>query len=285
MAPEPGLAKTQEWMQTVIIHPGSDREAVASPKAREMVSARQFLQLIRPSQTLDSFDRIGIYRGMYEARLQEALEADYPGLLYFLGRERFSNLVRDYIRCHPSRSYTLNRLGDQLPEYVRHRPGMVRKDFVYELACFELLMSQLFDAEESAVLTPEAIAAVPPESWETARLKPIAALSVQVLRYPVGAYLESVREGKPHPSTRRKDHWAVVYRSNYTLRWLDLSRPAYQLLRDLVAGTTLGEALSAVLSNKRQPVGEVQLFSWFRGWVTEGLFQAIELAHPALTQD
>ncbi len=281
MAPEPGLAKTQEWMQTVIIHPGSDRQAVTSPKARKMVPPRQFPRVIRPSQTLDSFDRIGIYRGMYVARLQEALEADYPGLLHFLGRKRFSDLVRGYIRRYPSGSYTLNRLGDHLPEYIQRTPGIVRKDFVYELACFELLMSQLFDAEEAVVLTPEAIAAVPPESWETARLRPVTALSVQALRYPVGAYLEAIREGKPRPSTRRKDNWAVVYRRNYALRWLDLAHPAYRLLHALVTGISLGEALSAVLNNKHHPVGEVQLFSWFRGWVTEGLFQAIELDDPA----
>ena len=280
MRAKPGLATTQEWMQTVIVHPGSDRQAVASPKARKMVPLRQFPRVIRPSQTLDSFDRIGIYRGMYLARLREALEADYPGLLHFLGRKRFSDLVAGYIGRYPSRSYTLNRVGDHLPGYVRQRPGMVRKEFVYELACFELLMSQLFDAEESAVLTPEAIAAVPPESWERARLKPITALSVQAHRYPVGAYLEAISQGKPRPSTRRKDNWAVVYRRNYALCWLDLTRPAYRLLHALVRGIPLGEALSTVLSNRRQPVGEVQLFSWFRGWVTEGLFQAIELTAP-----
>ena len=218
---------------------------------------------------------------MYLARLQEALEADFPGLLHFLGRKRFSDLVRDYVDRYPSQSYTLNRLGDRLPEFIGSSPGIVRKEFVYELACFELLMSQLFDAEESPALTPEAIAAVPPESWETARLKPVAALSIQALRYPVGAYLEAVRLGEPRPATRRKNHWAVVYRRQYALRWLDLSRPAYRLLHALVNGVPLGEALSGVLRRGRQPVGEVQLFSWFRGWVTEGLFQAVELEDQA----
>ena len=281
MALEPGLTRTQKWMQAVITHPGSDRQAVASAKARKIVPPSRFPGLIRPSRTLDSFERIGIYRGMYLARLQEALEADFPGLLHFLGRKRFSELVGGYVDRYPSQSYTLNRLGDHLPRYIRNSSGLARKDFLYELARFELLMSRLFDAEESPVLTPETIAAVPPESWETARLKPIAALSVQALRYPVGAYLEAVRQDEPRPSTRRKNHWAVVYRRQYALRWLDLSRPAYRLLHALVSGVPLGEALSGVLSRGRQPVGEVQLFSWFRGWVTEGLFRAVELEDPA----
>ncbi|MDE2758010.1 MAG: DNA-binding domain-containing protein [Acidobacteriota bacterium] len=277
----PDLGNTQKWMQAVILHPGSDHQAVASPRARKLVPASEFPSLIRPSRTLDSFDRIGIYRGMYLARLQEALEADYPGLRHFLGPKRFSDLVRGYVDRYPSQSYTLNRLGDHLPKFIQSSPGIARKDFLYELARFELLMSRLFDAEESPVLTPEAIAAVPPECWETARLEPVAALSVQALRYPVGAYLEAVRQGKPRPSTRRKKHWAVVYRRQYALRWLDLSPAAYRLLHALVNGVPLGEALSGVLRRGRQPVGEVQLFSWFRGWVTEGLFQAVELDDPA----
>jgi len=277
----PDLGDTQKWMQAVILHPGSDRQAVASPRARKLVPASEFPRLIRPSRTLDSFDRVGIYRGMFLARLQEALESDFPGLLHFLGRKRFSDLVGGYVDRYPSRSYTLNRLGDHLPEYIRSSPGIVRRDFLYELARFELLMSRLFDAEESPVLTPEAIAAVPPECWETARLKPVAALSVQALRYPVGTWLEAVRRGNPRPATRRKNHWAVVYRRQYALRWLDLSRPAYRLLHALVSGVPLGEALSGVLRGGRQPVGEVQLFSWFRGWVTEGLFQAVELEDQA----
>jgi hypothetical protein len=73
----------------------------------------------------------------------------------------------------------------------------------------------------------------------------------------------------------------VVYRRHYALRWLDLTRPAYRLLHALVSGVPLGDALSGVMSHRRQPVGEVQLFSWFRGWVTEGLFQDIELDSPA----
>ena len=196
----PDLGNTQKWMQAVILHPGSDREAVASPRARKLVPASEFPRLIRPSRTLDSFDRIGIYRGMYLSRLQEALEADYPGLAHFLGPKRFSDLVTGYVDRYPSQSYTLNRLGDRLPEYIRSRPGIVRQDFLYELARFELLMSRLFDAEESPVLTPEAIAAVPPESWETARLKPVAALAVQALRYPVGGL---PRGGAPGQSKAR----------------------------------------------------------------------------------
>jgi hypothetical protein len=265
-------------MQTVIMHPGTNEEAVASRKAQALVSKRLFPRLVLRSKTLDSYQRIGIYRDMYLARLREALASDYPALLHYLRDEAFTELVAGYVHAHPSRSYTLNRLGDHLPEYIRSTRRLARWEFLYDLARLELAMSQLFDASESPVLKPRDIADVPPEAWETARLKPIEAVRLLKFYYPVSAYLKSVREGTSHPSTRRKNNWVVVFRKNYTLRRLDLTRPAYDLLSALVSGVALGKAIA--LAGRRRAIGEVQLFSWFRDWVANGLFQAIEYDQP-----
>ena len=202
MAIKPGLARTQRWMQSVIMHPGSDEEAVASEVAQGVISAREFPQVVLPSKSLNSFERLGIYRQMYLARLREALENDFLGVAHFLSDEAFTELVAGYIRAFPSRSYTLNRLGDHFPEYIRSAPGIPRRGFVYDLARLELALSQLFDARESPALTQEAIAAVPFEAWEKARLKPIEAFRLLSFQYPVSAYLQSVR-GTAAPAPRR----------------------------------------------------------------------------------
>jgi hypothetical protein len=266
-------------MQTVIMHPGTNKEAVAAKEAQALLSKQLFPQLVLRSKTLDSYQRIGIYRDMYLARLREALASDYPGLLHYLGDEAFTALVTAYVHAHPSRSYTLNRLGDHLPEYIRSVSGLARREFLYDLARLELAMSQLFDAPESPVLKSKTIASVPPENWETARLKPIQAFRLLAFRYPVNAYLKSVRDHTPHPSTRRQNNWVVIFRKNYTLRRLDLTRPAYELLGSLASGVPLGRAVSLAARHRRS-VGEVQLFSWFRSWVANGLFQAVEQSLP-----
>ena len=277
MATKPGLAPTQRWMQSVIMHPGSDEEAVASEVAQGVISAREFPQVVPPSKTLSSFERLGIYRQMYLARLREALANDFLGVSHFLSDEAFTELVAGYIRAFPSRSYTLNRLGDHFPEYIRSAPGIPRRGFVYDLARLELALSQLFDARESHALTQEAIAAVPFEAWEKARLKPIEAFRLLSFRYPVSAYLQSVRVGTTHPSIRRKDQWMVAYRRSYRLWQLDLTKPAYELLQALASGLVLGEALKNILARMRGTKREDKLFSWFREWVAQGLFQAVEL--------
>jgi hypothetical protein len=141
-----------------------------------------------------------------------------------------------------------------------------------------LAICQVFDAKESTKLTDEDIAAVPPDMWERARLQPIEPFRLLSFRYPVNAYLQSVRDKSPQPKTRWKYNWVVVYRRNYSVWRLELTRPAYNLLRSLAGGATLGEAITGVIksSGKGELNLEEQLFHWFQGWISEGIFQSIE---------
>jgi hypothetical protein len=87
-----------------------------------------------------------------------------------------------------------------------------------------------------------------------------------------------------HPRLRLKRNWVVIYRSNYSVYRLALGRAAHDLLADLAAGLTLGDAVSAALrrGGRRGP-GEEELFRWFREWVSEGLFRSV-VAAPLLNR-
>jgi len=280
MAPDAGglpLVRLQRWMQAVVVHPGTPEEAAASGPAADEVPASRISDVIRPSQTLAPLERVAIYQRMYPLRMSEALEGDYPGLQHFLGDEGWGALVRAYIQAHPSRSYSLNRLGDHLPDFIRRSSGVRRQDFCYELARLELAVTEVFDAPETPALTEAAIANVPPEAWEKARLTPIAAFRLLAFRYPVNAYLQTVRDGDhDHPKARLKDTWVAIYRRDYGVYRQDLSRSAHDLLSDLASGTALGDAIASTLrrGGKRAP-SEHELFRWFREWVSGGIFQAV----------
>lgn len=275
MAPDVPLQRVQRWMQAVVVHPGTRDEAVASPEAQAEVPAEKVGQVILPSKTLTPVERVGIYHGMYLLRMQEALETDYSGLQHFLGNDGFFELVRGYVQRHPSRSYSLNRLGDHFAEYVKTAPGLKRRDFCHDLARLELAIAQVFDALETPALSAEQIAAVPPEAWERARLVPIEAFRLLAVRYPVNEYLQTVRdENHDHPKARLKSSWVAVYRRNYGVYRHDLTRAGHDLLADIVAGKSLGESVAAALRRGRAP-GEDELFRWFREWVSGGVFRSV----------
>src|SRR6185295_14998144 len=96
------------------------------------------------------------------------------------------DLARDYVQVHPSTSYTLNRLGDRLPDFVTGWAPRAEAGFLHDLARLEL-----------AVL----------------------------------------KKGQPVQKLRRRSAWAAIYRSDYTVMRLDLSRAEHDLLLALVSGT------------------------------------------------
>src|ERR1051326_5290868 len=124
------LERTQNWMYGVI----------ADPRGVSIAS-READDYILPSRTLSAAERVLIYNGMYLSRFAEALAVDYPGLKYYLGDEDFDALCARYVQKHPSTSYSLNHLGDALPDFLT--------GFERDLARLELAMTLVFDEEET----------------------------------------------------------------------------------------------------------------------------------------
>ena len=271
------LERLQRWMQSVVVHSGSVDEALRGAEAE--VPAGRVGEVVLPSKTLTAAERVGIYQAMYPLRMAEALQADYPALAHYLGDEGFKDLVQGYVGAFPSRTYTLNRLGEHLPEYVKTAPGVKRPEFCHDLARLELAVSEVFDAPETPALSEKAIASVSPEAWEHAVLAPVEAFRLRAFRYPVNKYLQTVKDDDhDHPKARLKDTWVAVYRRDYAVYRLELSRAAHDLLADLVGGRPLGAALSrAVVGGGRRAPTEHELFRWFREWVSGGVFRSVTL--------
>jgi hypothetical protein len=275
-APEIALDRVQRWMQAVIVHPGAVDDAIESQEASQEVPPERLAQVVRPSWSLSSAERVDIYHGMYLLRMVEALETDYPAIRHVLGEETFEELVRDYVQRYPSRSYTLNRLGDRLPQFFLDEPGRTDGAFLHDLARAELAITEAFDEEESPVLGAEAIQMIPAEAWAAARLRPVRAFRILALHHPVSPFLEAAKLGRPAPRPRRRASFLAVYRRNYSVFRLDLGRAEYELLAAITSGAALGEALGAAGRQIKESRREETVFRWFRGWVAEGIFSAVE---------
>ena len=273
---QPGLDRLQRWMQAVVVHPGSVEEAVLSAEAAREIPGESLGEVVRPSHSMSPAERVGVYHGMYLMRMEEALAADYPVIRYHLGDHQFGHLARAYVGRYPSRSYTLNRLGDHLPQFFIDEPEWPQAAFLHDLARLELALTEVFDEQESPVLDGAALEAVPPDAWEHARLRPIAALRLSAFRHAVVPHLLAYHEDRPSPNPRRRAAWVAVYRRRYSVLRLELSRAQYELLQALADGSTLGDALSDAAARQESARQQQQIFRWFRTWIAEGLFSAIK---------
>jgi hypothetical protein len=275
MPTNPDLARTQRWLQNFIIEPGTDEQALASESVKNEY-AGDVSRMVIPSKTLTSAERAGVYRGMYLLRMEEALTTDYPVLKIFLGDDAFFELISRYVEQYPSRSHSLNFLGRSLPKFIGESTDLADREFLNDLAAFELAIAEVFDEEQTPVLSPEEIAKVPEETWETARLKSIAALRLCKFNYPVSTFKEAYRDDESFPEVSQADQWLAVYRRDYRVYWTTLDEPGYDLLGLLAKGGVLGEAIERVCLKYEGQVGDEEIFSWFQDWMSQGLFQSVD---------
>jgi hypothetical protein len=262
-------------MQEVVVHPGPVEEAIKAEEAMHHIPSERLTEVVLPSNSMSSLERIGVYHGMYLMRMEEALETDYPVIRYHLGDHQFSHLVRDYVQRYPSTSYTLNRLGDHLPQFFLDEPEWPQAAFLHDLARLELAMTEVFDERESPTVGGEELEAISPDSWDAARLRPISAFRLLAFKHSVIPHLLAYHKDRPSPGPRRRASWVALYRRDYSVLRLELSRAEHDLLRAIAGGTPLGEALATAAASK-SPRQQAKIFRWFRTWMSEGLFSAIE---------
>jgi len=259
------LRRLQRFVQAVIVHPGGTRRAAALAARREL-KGRPPESALRPSRTLSAVERIGIYQGMYLLRMHDALAADFPGLKRALGDAAFRSFVRKYVQDFPSTSYTLNRLGDHVPEFLARTGRWPHRAFLRDLARLELAVTEVFDAfEPDPPGRPR-----PAAAGSRTTFQPAATLRLLTLGHPAGAYLDAVRAGRSprRPPRRRTAHFAL-FRRGFEVRRLDLAPGAFELLRRLAAGRPLGKALAGLSPRHRRDLSEHALARLFRTVVTE----------------
>jgi hypothetical protein len=262
------MRELQTWMMNTISAP-------IPPRAREVE------KVILPSHTLEPLERIEIYRDMYGVRMVEAIDADFPALATFLGHHKFESLALAYTRRYPSMSYTLNRLGDRFPKFIAEEAKVTRRAFLADLARLELAMTDVFDEAESPMLEADALAGLAPEELAIARLRTIAALRLVDTAYPVSEFFDDYRNERELVAPRKRASWIAVHRRDYSVYRMPLTRGGFAMLRSLQEGSTIGEAIDAVVDATDAVPQRDELFGWFRDWTAAGLFTSLECCGEA----
>jgi hypothetical protein len=260
--------------------------------------------VVASSRNLSAEERLGIYAHAYYARLLECLEDGFPVLARALGAEVFQSFAFEYLQLYPSRSYTLDRLGEDFPRFLEEtRPDRdpadplagegeapAWPDFLIDLARLELAIVRVFDGpgvEGRPLLRPEDLETLGPERFAAARLTPVPCLKLLDFRYPVNAYYTAARraaaeEGEggaaeeillPDPAP---EHLALT-RADFVVRRYPLTPTQRALLGALMEGATVGEAIAVAAEGAE---GEEEAFAAelreaFRLFAAWGFFQGV----------
>ena len=257
------LADLQSWFQQLIVSTDTDFTEPAL-----LIDSH-----IKSTANHDAESRVWIYRGMYPMRMVEALQIDFSGVRSALGEEHFEWLVMEYVQRFPSRSWTLNRLGDNFPKFLGEQRLVRGRRFLSELATLELSLCQVFDAPPQECLSAKTLQDLTQEAGSNLILKPVAATALHSFSYPVSTYLARSADPSSGDRCRPQRERVLAYRRGYEMGRMLVSDCAYGLLGLLWRGSTLGAALDSI-SRRFPDVQPEAVQGWFRLWAELGIFAA-----------
>ena len=255
------LRDLQRWFQRRLLDPRARADAKSS--------VERFLD---PTVGLTPTESLEVYRRMGWARFVCALEEDHQFTAALLGEERFERLCVAYLTRHPSRQWTLDDLGQNLPKFLStwDGAGSHERSALSDLARLEsaLVRSVRLPAGRSIENEDLALLSGPQASEVRMTLAP----SVQLLRLQHDAG-ESVRHyldsGKPLLPRRTLTH-IVVLRGGSNVAWWSEARDVYLVLLRLRRGASLGDAMMPLQRYRLDAVRAA-----FRRWAGAGVFSRL----------
>lgn len=292
------LDVVQRWFQAVITCPEGVLNGVESVEAQELVKLQrdELEQLVRRSKNLSAEERIGIYANAYYARLLECLRESFPVLRVALGDDVFDGFAFDYLRLHPSQSYTLGRLGVGFGQFLDSTrpdrptdgsdPPVGWPDFLIDLARLEWEIEQVFDGpgvEGKPLLSLSHIRAIDPETWGQARLVVPACLRLLAFRFPVNDYYTQARRstatGEPPEMPEPQEQYLALTRRDFIVRRHILTKPQYDLLLGIVEGETIEQSIARAAAACDAPDDQLShlIEGWFRDGAEAGFFETVAL--------
>ncbi len=188
--------------------------------------------------------RVGVYAEMYWLRMLDTLRADFSRVVKAVGDEAFEVLVAKYIKEHPSKHFSLGRLGHAFSEFLRSEEPSVA-----DIAALEWAESQAFVAADGPVAEASALAVINEETFALVRLTPTPSLQL------VGR--------------------TIVWRRGFEVFHVEVSEAEARALESLLSGA--GD-LPAVCEPFAEPA---EAFTAIASWVNEGMIASLEIAEES----
>jgi len=225
--------------------------------------------------------QLSIYSYAYSARLKEVLANDFPAVLMALGEDQFNQLTDDYIEAHPSHYFSLRDFGCQLPEFIAKlipdQENYKNMYWLHELAMFEWMLGQAFDATDTKLFTEQNMATIPPESWPELKFNLHPSVFRLDFKWNTPELWKALTSDHPgHVSAMKDTRSWLIWRHQLTTRFRSLQSDEQLAFDKLLEGASFNEiceSLTILMSEDEIPLRVATLL---KGWITHELISGIQ---------
>ena len=231
------------------------------------------------TQKVSAETRLAIYGDAYQLRLIDSLSTTYPILYLYLGSDEFETLAREYIKQYPSTYRSIRWFGDKFSAFLREHSDYQAYAYVSELATIEWVMTQVFDAQESSVVSLESMQHIPIESWPCMRFKPHPSIHCIRLSWNVMPIWQaiSLEEDPPEPQLNDpQSHW-ILWRKELETQFCSLDDDEAWSISAMCRGDTFDEICEGLCQWHDAGNAPLRAASLLKGWILEGLIEAVLL--------
>jgi Putative DNA-binding domain len=227
--------------------------------------------------------RVGVYADGYASRLVEALGATYPALSKTVGDEEFERLIREFIATGPSTYYSVRNYGGQLGAHLERSAG-ARARVLGQLARFEWMIAEVFDAADDAPASVEELTRIPAASWGDVRFGLRASLRRFATQTNAVDWWRAANELRPAPADFEASpptvEW-VLWRAGLATRFRSLSAVETAALDAARGGASFSAVCEVVAAIVGEEAAAIQAASLLRGWLAEELVASITVSSHA----
>jgi len=264
--PAPALRELQDaFWRHLAAHPDDDP---GRPIAPELAAA------LVGTDELAADARLAIYARMYLWRLLDVLRDDHPRTAAVLGDDAFRAVARGYLTRHPSEHPSVAHVGRSFAAFLAATLPAGAPPWAADLARLEWARREVFDAPDAAPLGLDALRALAPEAWPSARFGVVPALVRVFTAWPVHRAWAAEADA-PVPELAEERTALRVWRSGYAVYHAPMDRWEEAALATLAAGEPFA-AVCEAFADLPADDAAARAASLLVSWVEDGMVCSLE---------
>lgn len=194
-----------------------------------------------------------VYRNNVAVGLIDALADTYPVVHALVGEEFFRARARIFSRLFLPSSPVLLNYGGDFPEFLATQHEDEATPYLADVARLEWAWNRAYHAADVAPISIDELAAVPEQAVENVRFQFHPSTALVTSPWPIVSIWQAHQESDPENLLAQlpdREEAAIIVRPHLSVQINALDPVAYDFVRALHDGDSLGHASALVVGNR-----------------------------------